>query len=160
LKNHHAALLGRWESFHKSFESTAAQCLSRAEQIDKELREEIGMPQAQAGGQQTPIWANYERLAILVYKRRFGIGNASLFFPDHARNVVSITGASEQVIQSSSLEESWKAINVVEGLARAKDDLEPLKQSFKGLNSEARRLIADFRVVLAKKPSPKRCSLT
>jgi len=160
FENHHSSLLRRWESFRKSFESTATQCLSRAEKIDKELREKIAMPQAQAGGQQTPTWANYERLALLVYKRQFGIGEESLFFPDRARNVVSVAGASEQVIQSSSLEESWKAINAVEALARNKNDTESLKQSFKSLSSEAGKLIDDFRAVLAKKPSPQRCSLT
>jgi hypothetical protein len=168
LKRHYPDLLQRWQGFRDGYESAAHKAQQVAESFIPKLQEAIGLKAGLAGclGPEPDLWANYPELALLVFHRQMGITNESLSSFDGVTisggaRVMEIKTSRRQkaVIRCGGPKDSKKIIDIVDQIAKDSSGVDGIKILFKNLEAEAEKLIKDVRFALAKKPSPRRCSM-
>ncbi len=158
--HHYSKLIVAAEEFSKAFDAAANLHLANAEKIKIRLQDELKLPGQIASLSDSSTFAEYEELALFIYRYHLGINPFHITVFPHAPLDVSASSTQQKMVHVASPElaaVALAAVNKVSKEMRASLDytgvLDPLKPRLQEIKRQLDDAIKDKRL-------PARCPYT
>lgn len=153
---HYPDLLERWDVFQKEFMGMQREALNYSNELIKLLRNDLKMsPFSPMGIPQVP-WANYEKIAYVIFKRHMGLDGEGIRYDSYIVGAKT-SNTQQEVFKCASAPDAEKALEITNGILKNTGSVDKIQIKCKSLAIEADRLLKDFRFEISRNPAPKKC---
>lgn len=156
-ERHYMDLLQRWEDFRERFQDMQQVSLEYAEALEQQLRTQLGVDQLAPMGQPKIPWANYKKIAYILFRRHLGLDDEGIKFFDSWGTVAKTTKTQEEVFKYHSEPDAQGALAIIDGISKDVDALDKIRVSCKTLAIIAEQLSQEFRFEISKNPKLVKC---
>jgi hypothetical protein len=158
--NHYSKLITAIEEFTKPFEAAANLHLRHAEKIKRRLQDVLKLPAQIASLSDNSTSAEYEELALFIYRYHLGINPFHLTVFSHTPLDVSASSTQQKMVHVAAPEQATAALAAVNKVSEEMkadldfmSDLDPLKPRLQDIKRQLDDAIKDKRL-------PSRCPYT
>jgi len=153
---HYTRLLTRLELFRNKFMDMQQESLTYSNELVKLLKAELKMEPFSPMGLPKVPWANYERIAYVIFKRHMGLVDEGIRFDSYTVGAKT-SKTQEDVFKCGSALDAQKALETVNGIPKNNAAIDKIKTMCKDLSVEADFLLNNFRFEISKAPEPRHC---